>query len=150
MRLDENPATRIAWKISDIYRLHLQNIKGVNERCGLYPGQTRILHFIAEYNGSTQNELADLLGVTPPSIAVSIKRMQKAGLVEKAADDADMRINRIYVTEKGKKIHIESMSDFMMCDDRLLKGFTPEEIERLGEYLTRIEANLKDAGNPDD
>jgi len=145
MRLVDNPATRIAWKISYIFRLHLQNIRSVNEHYGLYPEQTRILNLIAEFNGSTQKELADLVGVSPPSMAVSIKRMQKAGLVEKAADGADMRLSRIYITEKGKKIQVESMSDFMTVDDRLVKNFTPEEIERLDGLLARVEANLKEA-----
>ena len=145
MLLKDNPATRLAWKIGMIYRLHMQNISGVNENYGLYPGQSRILHTISELNGSTQKELADSLNISPASLAVSVKRLEKAGIVAKAADTSDLRSNRIFITEKGKQIQAESMSELIRFDNQLLQGFGPEEIGRLDEYLTRIQANLREA-----
>jgi DNA-binding MarR family transcriptional regulator len=143
--LKENPATQLAWKIGKIYRLHMQNISGVNENYGLYQGQSRILETIAEMNGSTQKELADTLSISPASLAVSVKRLQKAGVVEKTADQADLRNNRIYITEKGQKIQKDSMSEFIRFDNTLLAGFEPGEIKELDAFLTRIQTNLEDA-----
>lgn len=145
MLLKENPATQLAWKIGKIYRLHMQNISGVNENYGLYQGQSRILETIAEMNGSTQKELADTLSISPASLAVSVKRLQKAGVVEKTADQADLRNNRIYITEKGQKIQKDSMSEFIRFDNTLLAGFEPGEIKELDAFLTRIQTNLEDA-----
>jgi DNA-binding MarR family transcriptional regulator len=150
MRLKDNPATQLAWKIAMIYRLHMQNIAGVTEHYGLYPGQSRILNTISEMGGSTQKEIADRLDISPASIAVSIKRMQKAGIVEKTADEHDLRNNRISITEKGWQIQAESQPEFMMFDNCLLKGFSPGEIGQLDDYLTRIQANLREAKNQDD
>jgi DNA-binding MarR family transcriptional regulator len=145
MTLSENDATQIAWKIGMIYRLHMQNIAVINENYGLYSGQTRILHAISQMNGATQRELADRLNITPASLAVSVKRMQKAGIVEKVADKADLRNNRIYITDKGRQIQTESLSEFIAFDNILLNGFSTEEIRRLENYLLRIHKNLKEA-----
>jgi DNA-binding MarR family transcriptional regulator len=150
MLLKENPATQMAWKIGVIYRMHMQNIMRVNEKYGLYPGQSRILHTVSELDGSMQKELADRLGVSPASMAVSIKRMQKAGLLAKSADMNDLRSNRICVTEKGRRIQADSISDFINHDNRLLKGFGPAEIAQLDDYLTRLQVNLKEARNLND
>lgn len=143
--LKDNPATQLAWKIAMIYRLHMQNILGVAESFGLYPGQSRILMTIAEMNGSTQKEIANRLDISPASMAVSIKRMQKAGLVEKVADKNDLRNNRVFITEKGQRIETNSMSELIRFDNDLLKGFTAEDIRQLDSYLTRIQTNLKEA-----
>ena len=142
MLLKDNPATQLAWKIGQIYRLHMQNIAGVNENFGLYPGQGRILHTIAELNGSTQKEIAEKLNISPASMAVSIQRMQKAGVVEKVADKVDKRSNRIHITNRGRRTMTDSLSEFIRFDNTLLNGFAPEEISQLDAYLTRIQANL--------
>jgi DNA-binding MarR family transcriptional regulator len=143
--LSENAATQIAWKLGMIYRLHMQNIAGINENFGLYSGQTRTLQAISEMNGATQRELADRLNITPASLAVSVKRMQKAGIVEKVADQTDLRSNRIHITEKGRKILSESLSEFIRFDNSLLIGFSPEEMRQLDAYLLRIHKNQKEA-----
>lgn len=145
MLLKENLATQIAWKIGLIYRLHIQNISSIYENYGLYAGQTRILHTIAEMSGSTQKEIAERLDISPPSLAVSIKRLQKAGIVEKAADNSDLRNNRIFITEKGRQIQAETVSELIKVDNYLLNGFSPAETQQLVAYLTRIYTNLKEA-----
>lgn len=143
--LKENPATQLFWKIDIICRQHLQIIAGVSESYGLYPGQSRILHTISEMSGSTQKEIAERLDISPASMAVSIKRLQKAGLVEKAADQKDLRHNRISVTEKGRRLLMETLSDFIRYDNRLLEGFGPEEMRQLDLFLTKLQSNLKEA-----
>jgi DNA-binding MarR family transcriptional regulator len=148
MILSENPATQIAWKIGMIHRLHMQNIAGINENYGLHSGQLRILHTISVMNGATQKELADRLNITPASLAVSVKRMQKAGIVEKVADQTDLRNNRIYATEKGRRIQTDSLAEFIAFDNSLLEGFSPEEFRQLDDYLLRIQNNMKEAKSP--
>lgn len=141
--LKDNPATQLAWKIRDIHHLHMQNIMGIIENYGLHSGQPRILHTIAEMNGATQKAIANKLQSSPASLAVSIKRLQKAGLLEKVTDESDLRINQIYLTEKGKKVQSESLADLIMFDNYLLDGFSPEEILQLDSFLCRIYTNLK-------
>lgn len=145
--LKENLATQLAWKIGMIYRLHMQNVSGIIENYDLYPGQLRIMHTIAEMNGSTQKEIAAKLNVTPASLAVSIKRLQKAGIVDKAADKVDLRHNRIFITEKGSKVQSDSMSELIRIDNFLLSGFSPEETNHFEAYLTRVYTNLKEVND---
>lgn len=147
MLLKENLATQLAWKIGMIYRLHMQNISCVHENYGLYAGQSRILHTIAEMDGSTQKEIADKLNVTPASLAVSIKRLQKAGIVDKTADMVDLRNNRIFITEKGRQIQLDSVSELIKVDNVLLNGFNPSECRQFEALLTRVYENLKEAND---
>lgn len=143
MLMEENPSVRIAWKIRDIKNKHANNIHGILANYGLHPGQPRILHVVNEMNGATQNEIAEELQVSPAALAMSIKRMQKAGLLEKQGDERDLRVNKIHLTPKGKQILEESQANIIAADERQLSGFSAEEVAVLESYLCRIETNLQ-------
>ncbi len=114
---------------------------------GVYFGQPPILEYIDEKGACTQNELAKALGVSPASIAVSVKRMQKSGLIEKITDDNDLRCNRISTTEKGKRLTKEIHSKFDLVDRMAYAGFSNEELVELKMYLDRICNNLNFESN---
>lgn len=139
---NDNTATRIAWKIRDIQHCHLLRIQSVLARYDLHFGQPRILHVVKKLDGATQNEIAQKLQVSPASLAMSIKRMQKAGLLEKLCDENDLRVNQIRLTEKGLLAQEESLKDVITVDNRLLENFSEEEIANLENYLERIYRNL--------
>ena len=69
---------------------------------GVYPGQIPVLYRIVQKEGSSQKEIADFLHIKPPTVNVTISRLEKAGLVCRRQDEKDQRISRIYMTEKGK------------------------------------------------
>ena len=109
---------------------------------GVYFGQPPILDFLEKNGVCTQNELAKALEVSPASIAVSIKRMQKNGVVEKIADDNDLRCNRISLTEKGRELTREMHRKFDQIDKIMFTDFDENELATLKEYLDRIYNNL--------
>lgn len=109
---------------------------------GVYFGQPPILDHLMQNGTCTQNELARALNVSPASVAVSLKRMQKSGLVEKDADESDLRRNRISITDKGRG-QIEYIHEcFDSLDHKMLADFTAEELSVLGGYLDRLCVNL--------
>ena len=109
---------------------------------GVYFGQPPILGFLEKNGVCTQNELAKALEVSPASIAESIKRMQKNGVVEKIADDNDLRCNRISLTEKGRELTREMHRKFDQIDKIMFTDFDENELATLKEYLDRIYNNL--------
>ena len=50
----------------------------------------------------TQKELADRLHCAPPTIAASLKVLERQGYVERRTDEKDSRRNRISITQKGR------------------------------------------------
>ena len=49
------------------------------ESCGLKPNQAGILFVLRSEGGLSQRELAKRMGVTPPSMTVALKKMEKQG-----------------------------------------------------------------------
>ena len=111
---------------------------------GLHPGQPPLLHYILSHPGCTQKETADELDVTPASAAASLKRLEKAGLVERKADEKDARRNCLYVTEAGKEKLEEQRRIFDALDARMFQGLSEEEILFFQQICERMFDNLAD------
>ena len=77
-------------RISLLHRLRVHNLLSDT---GVWGSQIPVLLHVERNPGCTQTDIAEHLGVSSPSIATSIKRLQKAGMLEKRADEADMRRN---------------------------------------------------------
>ncbi len=132
----------IARKMNTLSILHRINIQKQASKNGLYFGQPPILEYVTNHNQCTQREVADFMKVSPASIATSVKRMQKAGLLEKMADDSDLRYNRLKITEKGKELTNKCRKDFDKVDAQMFSGFSNEECEQLYGYYERMIKNL--------
>ena len=52
---------------------------------------------------ASQKELADALHISPATMAVSLKSLERGGYVEKRGDPADQRCKRVAITEKGRE-----------------------------------------------
>lgn len=108
----------------------------------MHRGQVPILDYIITNDGCTQAEAAAFLGVTPASVALSAKRMAAAGLIERSADEEDMRRNHLSATEKGKRAFEDFMAVFHEIDERMFEGFSDEELNLFNEMLMRMIENI--------
>lgn len=123
---------------------HRYRVSKAASSLGLYFGQPAILEFISCNNGCTQKELSEHLHVSAPSVATSLKRMEKSGFIARVEDDGDSRKKRLTVTEKGAA----ALRDFRrVCDEtdkQVFEGFSEDEKETLMYFLKRLNANIAD------
>ena len=82
------------------------------------------------------------LGQPASSIATSLKRMQRSGLIEKSVDTADLRSNRLRLTGKGQAAMQRSRQACDAVDRRMFEGFSQEELSTFCHYLDRLIDNL--------
>lgn len=94
----------------------------------------------------TQRELADQLHIAPPTIAASLKCLERQGYVARRTDEKDSRRNRISITRKGRDALAAGMRAFRQVDDAMYQGFTPREREQVQEFHRRMLENLYQIG----
>lgn len=126
-------------KISLMRRIFTQRAA---TRDGVCLGQMPALRYISHHPGCTQKDVADFMKVSPPSVAVMVKRMVRDGVIEKTADERDMRQNRLTITQQGKDLEIHCGNMFDRMDEQVYAGFSAEELEQLSSYLDRLINNL--------
>jgi len=113
------------------------------EEFGLYRGQQFVLCALWEQEGITHSELAEQLLVQPATITNALKRMEKAGLVERRQDTKDQRVSRVYLTDAGRNIRDVVEGVWGKLEEQTFTGFSLEERDLLRHLLLQILANLK-------
>lgn len=114
-------------------------------------GSPHLLITLSHYPGDpaqapTQKELADRLHAAPPTIAASLKCLERQGYVARRTDEKDSRRNRITITQKGRDALESGMRAFQQVDDAMFRGFTPEERELVQAFHRRMLENLYQIG----
>ncbi len=111
------------------------------------PGQPVILMILekASQSGYTvsQNDLAQALHVSDPTITTSMKSLERQGYVTRAQDPADRRRMLPALTAQGEEAAKKCRRCFNKVNAEMLEGFTKEEEEQLLEMVRRIVANLE-------
>ncbi|PNQ91773.1 MarR family transcriptional regulator [Pseudomonas gingeri NCPPB 3146 = LMG 5327] len=91
----------------------------------------------------TQAELARLMQVEQPSMAQTLARLERDGLIRRRPDPQHKRIQIVELTELGLA-RIPQAKD-ILCDgnDKALVGFSAEEVALFVDFLQRANANLR-------
>ena len=126
-----------------LIRMYYSRIQSQLAEVGLYRGQPPILMLLYKNDGMSQKEMARALNLSPATMTVSLKRMEKAGLVLREMDEHDQRILRVHLSEKGREMCETGESRIGVVSAELLEGFTLEEQQQLNEYLGRIARNME-------
>lgn len=109
---------------------------------GFYAGQDQIMMALDEEDGLTPGQLAQKLGVRPPTITKTINRLQAQGFVEKGASQTDARVAHVSLTEAGRDAIGEITKSVKKTEKAALRGLDKKERKTLQKLLRRVEANL--------
>ncbi len=98
----------------------------------------------------SQKELAVMLHISPPTIAASLKSLERYGYVSRQTDEKDGRRNLISITGKGRETLLTSRQVFQWVDEYMFLGFTREEREQVARFHRRMLENLCQIGGDED
>lgn len=110
---------------------------------GIHRSLHLLLYCIDKNNGvSSQRELAKMLDITPAAVTLSLKKLEKEGLISRKIA-SDNRFNEISVTERGKRLLLDTRNNFMAVDRSLFENFTDEEIDNYISYMGKMQKNIE-------
>ena len=105
---------------------------------GLAPAQFMVLLELWDEDGLTQKQLFERLEVEQATMANTISRMERDGLVVRRAHPADGRARSILLSAKGRALEATAKSSAMQVNRHLMADFTDEECEMFLGFLQRI------------
>lgn len=132
----------ITYQLISFVMKHRKIMQHYLDETGVYQAQHRLLMAISRNPNASQRDIARLMDISPATIAVSLKKLEKGGYICKVMDEADNRFNQITITEKGNQVVEESKQIFEATDRKVFEGFTEEEKLTLSHLLQKLEANL--------
>jgi MarR family transcriptional regulator for hemolysin len=90
----------------------------------------------------TQSELAEAVGVRGPTLTHHLDGLERDGLVTRARDPENRRIQRVELTDAGDAAFHRLRRAAQAFDERLRTGFGEDDLEALRAALARLAENV--------
>lgn len=139
-----NTLTKIATIDKKIANLHNKCSANLLDIEDLHFSQIPILFSLSQLGECMQCQIAEDLGISYSSVAVSLKRLEKNGYIKRTANENDLRYNKVSLTEKGVHSANQAKETLEKIIERKFSGFSEEEQTLLLQFLSRMEKNLHD------
>ncbi len=95
------PLSRLDRAIIGVARAHRRRAAAALAPIGLHPGQDVLLSVLRRRRAATQAQLARILRIEPPTLAIMVRRLEASGFVTRTADPRDARVKVVALTEQG-------------------------------------------------
>ncbi len=126
------------------HRLHHVLCEHMFCQFDLHRSQHHILMYLSgQEQIPSQKQIADRFEISPAAVAVTLKKLESNGFVERITSKTDNRFNEIRITEKGRDVVRKSAEYFAYIDAATFQGFSEEELQQLSALLARTAQNLK-------
>ena len=127
-----------AYLAGQLAKMFSRSLQERSANLGFSPGQFPVLLELWSGDGITQKELLDRLEVEQATLANTLSRMERDGLIARKTHPSDRRKQVIRLTEKANAMRSEAIIAATQADDALFAGFRRFERELLLEYIRRI------------
>ena len=103
-----------------------------------------LLREAANADGASQRELADLIGIEPPTLVRHLDKLAEEGLVERQPDVGDRRVVRVVVTKAGRKRLAQLHEVVHEFDAELRSALPARDVDVLRRALTRVHEHFSE------
>lgn len=113
---------------------------------GLHPGQDALLSVLSKRTSATQAQLARILRIEPPTLAVMVRRLEASGFVHRAGTPDDARVKIVTLTPQGRSA--ADAAELAMAQlsqaTRAALDDNEEDIDTLTRLLEKLAADLQE------
>lgn len=103
-----------------------------------------ILGYLAKNQGRriNQKDFEKSFGIARSTVTNILKLMEKKGYITRTSDENDSRCKLIELTEKGKRVHEETIRIIDSVEQQIERGIDDEDREALRKITVKLVGNL--------
>jgi DNA-binding MarR family transcriptional regulator len=109
---------------------------------GIHPGHKLVLFELATAGPRTQAQLAAATGYEPPTITLSVRQLEDAGLVTRRPSPADRRATLVELSDTGRALLPELKAAWRRLAEQAAAGLTSTSLGQLTDVLADLAASL--------
>lgn len=132
----------LGYQVNHLARLLEHRMRERIAPLGVVPGQFAQLLALYETDGLTQAELCARVQIEQPTMANTLTRMERDGLITREPDPDDRRRSRVRLTPHARQIEPELIAAARTINARATRGLSDEERDAFLESLAVVIANL--------
>jgi DNA-binding MarR family transcriptional regulator len=133
----------LGYQINHLARLMAQALRVRIAPLGVVPGQFAQLLALYEEDGQSQRELCERVRVEQPTMANTLRRMERDGLVRRLPDPGDGRRAVVMLTERARGLQEALVDAARSVNSDAARDINDEEIAAFMATMARIISNLE-------
>ncbi|WP_417245514.1 MarR family winged helix-turn-helix transcriptional regulator [Celeribacter sp.] len=112
---------------------------------GLSTGTFPVMLALWEKEGRTQRELVMELGVEQATMANTLSRMERDGLVIRRAHEVDARVQTVWLTERARDLREPAVRAAEEVNDLAAQGMSDQQRADFTTLMAQVIANLSES-----
>lgn len=133
----------LGYQVNHLARLLSSALRERIEPFGVVPGQFAQLLTLYESDGLTQAELCARVQIEQPTMANTLARMERDGLITRTPDPHDRRRSLVMMTPRARDLENELMTAARTVNAAATHGLGPDEVAALMAGLATAIGNLE-------
>lgn len=109
---------------------------------GIHAGQDVLLSHLGKEDGQTISSLVDNVCIQQATMVRMLDRLESNKLINKVKDNSDMRVSRIFLTEKGKEAVSNVRTVWKSMEQKTSSAISEEDQITLRRILQNILNNM--------
>lgn len=109
---------------------------------GIHPGHKLILLELETAGPSTQAQLAAASGYEPPTITLSVRQLEEAGLVVRRPSSTDRRATVVELSEQGRALLPKLKAVWRRVAEQTVAGLRSTPVDQLTDVLADLASSL--------
>lgn len=144
----DHPTDSFGYTVNILARQFGRALERRIQPLGLLPGQFPVLRALWETEGLTQAELCRIVKIEQPTMANTLNRMERDGLIRRMPDPADGRRSQIFLTARARALRDPALEASRGVNGAATVGLSASDQAELRRLIAVMSGNLdRDCGD---
>jgi MarR family transcriptional regulator for hemolysin len=137
-----NPLRTFGFLLKDTSRRYVERFEQRAGALGLTLPQCKVLLYLADHEGISQAQLAELTDLEPMTLVRALDFLESHGWLERRNDPADRRARRLYLEAKGRPLVDDIWHLVALTRREAFAGIPKKHADLMIELLEKIQSNF--------
>ncbi len=137
-----NPLRTFGFLLKDTNRLYTQRFEQRAAALGLTLPQCRVLIYLANNEGISQAQLAEMTDIEPMTLVRSLDFLESQDWLERRNDPMDRRARRLYLKAPGRPRVAEIWNLVQLTQREAFAGIPKKQADIMIEMLEKVRSNI--------
>lgn len=115
------------------------------EAIGMRASYRHVMSPLMEKDGVTQLELVNKTGLKAPTISITLRNMERDGVVRREKNESDRRETHVFITDKGRQMYNQALEAYQDAENILLRDMSEEELKAIVTLMSKASQSLSAA-----
>ncbi len=137
-----NPFRTFGFLLKDTGRLYTQRFEQRAAALGLTLAQCKVLIYLANKEGISQAQLAELTDLPPMTLVRSLDFLESQGWLERRNDPTDRRARRLFLRAAGRPRVADIWHLVQLTHREAFAGIPKKQADLMFELLDKVRSNI--------